>query len=73
MNVRELKELLCKYPNDMEVVNGRYSDYQVIEPDEWAVISGVCKRDVVYIMRSHKTMSEDNKEQEKQYLALSGN
>jgi hypothetical protein len=71
MNVRELKELLSQYPDDMEIVNGRCSDWQIIQPDEWRVISGVPKDG--WVMRSHPTMSPENKAQERAYLALDGN
>lgn len=71
MNVGELKEMLQKYSDDMEIVNGRYSDYQIISQDEWLVIHGVDKNG--WVMRSHPTMSDENKAQEKAYLYLDGN
>lgn len=71
MNVGELKKLLDDFPDDMKVVNGRYSDYEIIEPNEWSVILGVDKNG--WVMRSHETMSPENKAAEKQFLALAGN
>lgn len=71
MNVRELKRMLDKYPNDMEIVNERYSDYEIISESEWSVVRGVEKKG--WIMRAHPTMSEENKQNEKEYLALAGN
>lgn len=71
MNVGELKIMLEKYPDDMEVLNGRYSDYDIVDEDEWSVVKAVPKGD--YVMRSHKTMSEVNKAEEKDYLYLKGN
>jgi hypothetical protein len=71
MTVSELKKLLKKYPDDMEIVNERRSDYQIIEPDEWSIVSGVDQ--FGWVMRSHPTMSEANKAREKQYLALASN
>lgn len=71
MNVGELKKMLEQYPNDMEIINGRYSDYEIISTDEWSVVSGVEKDG--WVMRSHPTMSEDNKQRERQYLYLTGN
>ena len=43
MNVGKLKKMLEKYPEDMEVLNGRYSDYQIISENEWAIVQGVEK------------------------------
>jgi hypothetical protein len=71
MNVAELKKMLEKYPDDMEIINSRYSDYEIISEDDWSIISGVEKDG--WVMSSHPTMSEENKRQEKQYLHLIGN
>ena len=71
MNVKELKKMLERYPDDMEIVNERYSDYQVIQEGDWAVVKGVDKDG--WVMQSHPTMSEANKAAEKRYLALLGN
>lgn len=56
----------------MELVNGRCSDYELIREEEWSVISGV-DTGSGWIMRSHPTMSEENKAREKDYLYLEGN
>ena len=72
MNVGELKKMLKKYPNDMQIVNGRFSDYGIILEDEWSVIQGV-ENVSGWVMRSHPTMSEENKKKEKSYLYLQGN
>lgn len=71
MNVGELKKMLEKYPDDMDILNGRYSDYEIISEDEWAVVQGVAKDG--WVMRYHPTMSEENKLFEKSYLLLKGN
>jgi hypothetical protein len=71
MNVGELKKMLEQHPDDMEILNGRYSDYEIISEDEWSVVSGVANGG--WVMRSHPTMSEENKRKEKQYLYLVGN
>lgn len=71
MNVKDLKRMLEKYPDDMEILNGRYSDYEIISEDEWSVVKGVDKDG--WVMRSHPTMSEENKVNEKEYLYLEGN
>ena len=73
MKVGDLKKMLEKYPDDMEILNGRCSDYQMISEDEWSVVKGVPNESGVWVMRSHSTMSEENKEKEKEYLYLEGN
>jgi len=71
MNVGQLKKMLEKYPDEMEVLNGRYSDYCLINEDEWMIVNAVPQGG--YVMRSHETMSEENKAKEKEYLYLEGN
>jgi molybdopterin/thiamine biosynthesis adenylyltransferase len=71
MNVGDLKKMLEKYPDDMEILNGRYSDYDLVEENEWSVVKAV-KQDH-WVMRSHPTMSEENKRNEKDFLYLEGN
>ena len=76
MNVGELKKMLEQYPDDMEVLNGRCSDYAIVQESEWRVVMGVPHgnswRDG-WVMRSHPTMSAENKAKEKAYLYLEGN
>jgi hypothetical protein len=71
MTVADLKKLLERYPDDMEILNGRYSDYALISEDEWSVVEAVPKGH--YVMRSHPTMSPENKAAAKKYLYLEGN
>lgn len=71
MNIGELKKMLEKYPDDMEILNGRCSDYELISEGEWSIVHGVNKNG--WIMRSHPTMSAENKKNEKLYLYLAGN
>ena len=73
MNVGELKKMLEQYPDDMEVLNGRYSDYAIVSEDEWSVVMGVPHGNSWWVMRSHPTMSAENKAKEKAYLYLEGN
>lgn len=73
MNVGELKKMLEKYPDDMEILNERYSDYAMISEDEWSIVKGVETGKDSWVMRSHPTMSEENKRREKEYLSLVGN
>ena len=72
MTVSDLKKMLERYPDDMEIVNQRCSDYEIISEDEWTVIKAV-DRGQGWVMRSHPTMSEENKANEKEYLHLMGN
>ena len=68
MNVGELKSMLEMYPNYMEILSERCSDYCLVEKTDWSVVSGV-KKDG-YVMRTHPTMSAENKLAEKEYLHL---
>ena len=71
MTVFDLKKMLEKYPDNMEIICDRFSDYTFIKKDEWTVVSAVPQE--YGAMRSHKTMSEENKKNEKLYLHLEGN
>lgn len=71
MDVKELKQFLNQFPDEMEILNSRYSDYEIISENEWEVVKGVEKEG--WVMRSHKTMSDENKAKEKEYLLLQGN
>ena len=71
MTIAELKKLLDKYPDSMEVITSRYSDYVQISESDFKLINGV--PNYCWIMRSHPTMSEENKANEKTYLHLTGN
>jgi hypothetical protein len=71
MKVKELKKMLEKYPDEMKVLNGRRSDYEIISESEWNVVKGVEKSG--WVMRSHQTMSDENKAAECDFLLLEGN
>ena len=71
MNVGELKKMLDGYPDEMLVLNRRYSDYEVIIDSDWSVIKGVNKG--FYVMNSHPTMDDENKLNEQEFLLLEGN
>jgi hypothetical protein len=71
MNVGELKKMLEKYPDDMGVLHTFHSDYHILTEDDWMIVKAVPKS--FYWMRSHPTMSEENKEKEREYLLLLGN
>ncbi len=68
MTVSELIEMLKKYPSDMEVVTDVYSDYACISENSCKVLMAVKTND--YVMRSHPTMGEEYKENEKEFLYL---
>lgn len=72
MNVKDLKEMLKEYPDDMEIITDRCSDYSIVKIDEWSIVKGV-QKNTDWVMRSHPTMSEENKALEKSYLHLEGN
>ena len=71
MTVKELKAMLENYPDDMGVIYTCYSDYSHIDEEMWSVVEAVDHGN--YIMRSHPTMSEENKAKAKMYLHLVGN
>ena len=71
MNVKELKELLSRYPDDMEVIYCLFSDYEMLAADDIGEVKAVFKEG--YVMRSHRTMSQENKDSEKTYLCFPGN
>lgn len=70
MKKKDLVELLSKYPDDIEIVVELHSDY--VKLDE----TGVYEVDAVdkgcWVMRSHNSMSEENKQQQKSYLLIGG-
>jgi len=71
MNVKELKEMLNKYPDEMEVITSRYSDCCIVDEDQWGIVSAVPND--FWVMRAHLTMSKENKNKKKDYLYLDGN
>ena len=73
MNIKELKDLISDLPDDMEILNRRCSDWAVISKEEWDITYGVPEKDSCWVMRSHPTMSDERKMNEKKYLALDGN
>jgi len=64
MKVIELKEFLNTVPDDMEIIVDRFSDHILLSKPE--IIKAVRKNE--WVMRSHSTMSEENTENEKEYL-----
>lgn len=68
MNVKQLKELLSKYPEDMTVLHSQHSDYVEVDDDFICIKNAVNMSS--WFMRSHPTMSDENVKKEKQYLIL---
>ena len=71
MNVGELRIMLDKYPNNMDVLNIRCSDYELVLEEDWSVVDAVPQG--FYWMRAHPTMSDENKKRELKCLLLAGN
>lgn len=69
MTVGDLREMIKLLPDDMEIVTDRFSDMDWVEKGSIELVSGV-ENDQQYIMRSHPTMSDENKANEKQYLSI---
>lgn len=77
MNIGDLKKLIIDWnlPDDMEILNDRCSDYDLVEESDWSIIEAVSQngKHGGWFMRAHPTMSEENKSKCKQYLHLKGN
>ena len=71
MNVGELKKMLDKYPDSMNVIRTICSDYEILEESEFELVCGVLRGDN-YVMSSHRTMSQENKDKEQMFLHLNG-
>lgn len=70
MTVAELRMMLERYPDDLQVVCEQHSDFCVMEESDCRIIQGVPQSG--WIMRSHGTMSAENKAKETKYLYLGG-
>lgn len=71
LTVKQLKEIIADLPDDMEVIYDCCSDYEAMNPEDVKLVSAVPKGG--WHMRSHPTMSEDNKSKQQQYLHFPGN
>jgi len=71
VNVKELKEILAQYPDDMEILYRLYSDYEMLNADDISVVEAVDQNG--YWMRTHPTMSADNQSRKSTYLLFPGN
>ena len=71
LTVKQLRETLEKLPDELEVVYPMHSDYRHLELDCLVVMKGVDQAGD-WVMRSHSSMSDDNKSREKTFLAIGG-
>ncbi len=72
MNVKELKEILKDLPDEMEVIQTRYSDYCHCDKYNFSTVKAVDSASG-WLMRSHPTMTDENKAKEKTYFHIDGN
>jgi len=79
MTVLELKNMLEKYPDEMQIIHDCMSDYEDIDEEMFTVVEAVFSGGKVrssreaYYMRSHQTMSDENKWKAEMCLHLYGN
>jgi len=75
MTVNELIQMLSRHPSDLEVVHGMYSDFKIIEEEDFFIIDGVHKEEISdgFVMESGYKMSPTNEIRRQKYLALTGN
>lgn len=64
----EILEKLSKYDDNMEIIFDQHSDYITPEEIDTEIIFGVNQGS--WIMRSHPTMSDENKSKEKEYVYI---
>lgn len=73
MTVGDLKRLLQDLPDNMEILNTRYSDYDYVYPSEWSVVEGVPEPSCCWVTQAHHSMGPEKKARIKKYLHLAGN
>lgn len=71
MNVKELRERLEQFPDDLEVLYRCCSDYERLNAEDLEITQAVDQGH--YWMRAHHTMSDENKARMKDYLLFPGN
>ena len=71
MTKAELVKYLEKFDDNAEILYCMHSDYSILEANDIELIRAVPKR--FYVMRSHPTMSEENKAKEKDFIIFPGN
>lgn len=77
MTIKELKEYLNKFPDNMEIIEKRYSDYDSMELNSWSTVWAVSKvkRENQYGNKEWITKYHDSipKENATQYILYLGN
>jgi len=68
MKIKELIETLKGFDPELEVVYPMHSDYNMLDP-ELIGVANLVDQDG-YVMRAHRSMSEENKSRAKKYLCL---
>jgi len=71
MTVKELKELLNDYPDDMHILNTRCSDYELVTKEDLSVVEAVPEE--YWYMRAHPTMKPEHQYQKQKCLLIQGN
>jgi len=72
MTIKDLKDFIKDLPDGIEIIKQRYSDYDFVSPSCFEIVEAI-DNDGLWLMRSHKTMSEENKLKAKKYLFFAGN
>lgn len=74
MNVKELREYLTQFPDEMEVIITRYSDYELLAPDGCiSVRKGLEVGGTAWITRWHPSMDALKQAMARDYLLIHGN
>ena len=73
MTVKELIELLQQFPSELEVLEQRYSDFQLMESKNWHLIEALPIPSQESYIKYHSTMNEEQKFALKTYLLFEGN
>jgi hypothetical protein len=74
MNVKELREYLAQFPDEMEVIIRRYSDYDLLDSNDGiSVEKGVRIGETPWITRWHPSMDEVRQAMARDYLLIHGN
>lgn len=74
MTVKELREFLATFPDDMEVLETRYSDLGPMAFESWGTIQGILKVSGRYgwVQRARR-WTDENHAKVKDYLHYAGN
>lgn len=74
MTVGELRQLLETLPPEMELIQTRYSDYGFQKASMWSVIEAIPGKSMdSWLMRTHPSMTKEQRSEAKTYLHIEGN